>query len=114
MTAQDARKPSAKKSRIPIFASREEEAEWWDTHDITDYLDELQPVTSKVKLRPVESLTFDLDARNMDLLRAEAKKQGFPVEVLVQIWVLEGLQRADQANQQEPAETPVNGSEESA
>ena len=24
-------------SRIPEFANREEEAEFWDTHDITDY-----------------------------------------------------------------------------
>jgi hypothetical protein len=31
-------------SRIPDFQSIEEEAEWWDTHDFTDYLDELRPV----------------------------------------------------------------------
>ena len=31
-------------SRIPDFASREEEAAFWDTHDFTDYLDELHPV----------------------------------------------------------------------
>ena len=27
-------------SRIPEFSSREEEAEWFDTHDRGDYLDE--------------------------------------------------------------------------
>lgn len=32
------------KSRIPAFASREEEAAFWDIHDITRYLDELKPV----------------------------------------------------------------------
>ena len=32
------------KSHIPEFASREEEAEFWDIHDFTDYLDELEPV----------------------------------------------------------------------
>lgn len=32
-----------KKSRIPEFKSIEEEAEFWDTHDITDFLDELEP-----------------------------------------------------------------------
>ncbi|MCC7353963.1 MAG: hypothetical protein IT330_09415, partial [Anaerolineae bacterium] len=26
------------KSKIPEFATREEEAEFWDTHDFTDYL----------------------------------------------------------------------------
>ena len=41
------------KSRIPEFASREEEAEFWDTHDFTDYLDELEPVRALIhSLRP--------------------------------------------------------------
>ena len=30
--------------RIPEFQSREEEAAFWDTHDVTDYLAELRPV----------------------------------------------------------------------
>lgn len=30
--------------RIPDFASREEEAEFWDTHDFTDFLHETEPV----------------------------------------------------------------------
>src|SRR3954451_20011698 len=33
---------------IPEFGSREEEAEFWDTHDVTDYLDELQPMRVQV------------------------------------------------------------------
>lgn len=37
------------KSRIPAFASREEEAAFWDTHDITEYLDELKPVAMRAK-----------------------------------------------------------------
>jgi predicted glycoside hydrolase/deacetylase ChbG (UPF0249 family) len=31
-------------SRIPDFATREEEAEWWDTHSFVDFHDELEPV----------------------------------------------------------------------
>ena len=30
--------------RIPTFASREEEAAWWDSHDLADYLDEFEPI----------------------------------------------------------------------
>ena len=37
--------PNHAARRIPDFATRAEEAAWWDTHDITDYLDELEPVT---------------------------------------------------------------------
>ncbi|MHB8575587.1 MAG: CopG family antitoxin [Dehalococcoidia bacterium] len=29
---------------IPEFASREEEARFWDTHDLADYWDEFKPV----------------------------------------------------------------------
>ncbi len=29
---------------IPDFESREEEAEWYDTHDVGDYLDEFELV----------------------------------------------------------------------
>jgi hypothetical protein len=32
------------KSRIPKFASREEEVRFWDTHDFTDYMKEFMPV----------------------------------------------------------------------
>jgi len=95
MTARDVRPPSAQPSRIPTFTSRQEEAEWWDTHDITDYLDELEPVEVRFKLKPLESITIDLDAHNMKLLRAAAKKQGIAVEPLIQIWILEHLQAQD-------------------
>jgi hypothetical protein len=33
-----------KKDPIPRNASREELAKFWDTHDFTDYLDELKPI----------------------------------------------------------------------
>ena len=37
------------KSLLPAFANREEEAAFWDTHDITKYLDELKPVAMRAK-----------------------------------------------------------------
>jgi hypothetical protein len=36
------------KSRIPEFKSYAEEAEWWDTHSVVDYLDEFEPVELEV------------------------------------------------------------------
>lgn len=32
------------KSRIPEFSSREEEAEWFDTHDMADYRTSSRPL----------------------------------------------------------------------
>ena len=31
-------------SRIPVFATREEEAAWWDSHDLADYQDEFRTI----------------------------------------------------------------------
>lgn len=45
------------KNRIPNFASREEEAEFWDTHAFTDYLDELAPVKVHVA-KPLTALSL--------------------------------------------------------
>jgi hypothetical protein len=42
-----------KKHQIPEFASREEEATWFDTHDLGDYLDEFEVVDStSVQVEP--------------------------------------------------------------
>ena len=34
----------AEERAIPTFATREAAAAWWDIHDVTDYLDELEPI----------------------------------------------------------------------
>jgi len=39
-----------KESRIPDFKSRQEMAEFWDTHDFTDYMDEFKPIKVRVEL----------------------------------------------------------------
>ena len=40
--SQDKREVVTKKSRIPAFKSYAEEAEFWDTHDFTEFEDETQ------------------------------------------------------------------------
>ncbi|MSP12019.1 MAG: hypothetical protein EXR62_03570 [Chloroflexi bacterium] len=52
-------------SRIPTFKTIEEEAEFWDTHSITDFLDELEEVTDVefVKIRSTKRGTTALRKR---------------------------------------------------
>ncbi len=40
-------KNKQKKSRIPEFANYEEEAKWFETHSIADYMDEFKPVKAR-------------------------------------------------------------------
>jgi hypothetical protein len=101
MTAGDTKKQPNRASRIPTFANRQEEAEWWDTHDLTDYWDQLEPVKVKFNLEPMESITFSLDAHNTKRLRDAAKRRGFPLETLIQIWLPERLEHEDRAREQQ-------------
>ena len=50
-----------KREPIPEFASREEEARFWDTHDMADYWDEFKPV----KVRFAKNLSEGLHIRRM-------------------------------------------------
>lgn len=78
-------------SRIPEFASREEEAEFWDTHDVTDYLDELRPV----RVRPMPGLsagmTVRLDPDDREALGRIATQRGIGPSTLVRMWIKERL-----------------------
>ncbi len=40
--------PTGTHGRFPSFNNVEEEAGFWDTHDVTDYLDESQPAELSV------------------------------------------------------------------
>jgi len=63
-------------SQIPDFATREEETEFWDTHDFTDFLDGTRPVNVRVARNLSEGLTVRLDPRDREELDRQAKKMG--------------------------------------
>ena len=85
--------PARPASRIPGFASREEEAEFWDTHDITDFLDELTPVRVRFAKKLSEELAVRFDLATLAALRRAAKQRGMAPATLVLLWVLERLEQ---------------------
>lgn len=83
---------TAKKSKIPEFKSYEEEAEFWDTHDTTDFLDEFRPVN--VVFRPdskVETLTIKLTAEVKSALSRYASARHLGASSLARAWIVEKL-----------------------
>lgn len=75
------RKEQESESRIPEFKSREEEAEWFDTHDMVDYQDEFNTVKARFAQNLSEGLNIRLDNIRLDkealaTLRAKAHEQG--------------------------------------
>ena len=85
---------SQKQRTIPEFASREEEAEFWDTHDITDYWDELKPIKVNFSdsIDHAVIVRFDLDTFNE--LLGLARERGIFVDALIQTWIMERLAQA--------------------
>jgi len=78
-------------SRIPQFSSREEEAQWFDTHDLGDYQDEFKPVRASFARNLSEGITIRLDSPTLDKLRSEAHKKGIGPTTLARMWILEHL-----------------------
>lgn len=83
--------PSAK-SKIPRFETYEEEAEFWDTHDTTEFEDESEPVEVTFAQSLVRrGLTVPLDAQTIGLLQRLAREKKTEPATLVQIWILDRL-----------------------
>ncbi|MDQ3225723.1 MAG: BrnA antitoxin family protein [Chloroflexota bacterium] len=76
---------------IPAFHNREEEAEFWDTHDVTDYLDELRPVQVRFAPNLSTGMTVRLDPDDRDALGRIAAERGVGPSTLVRMWIKERL-----------------------
>jgi hypothetical protein len=91
----------SKQSRIPVFKSYEEEAEFWDTHSVTEFLDELKPV--KVVYKPEGKKTkksgrkhdtvihIKISEKVKQLLDQRAKAQASTISALLRLWVHQKL-----------------------
>jgi hypothetical protein len=86
--------PTEAQGKIPSFASIEEEAEFWDTHDTTDLLDDWEPVELSVSEQFRETLTLRLAAADRDTLAQIAEREGVEPAELARKWVTEHLREA--------------------
>jgi len=79
--------------RLPQTDSIQELASFWDTHDLTDFEDELEEVEEQVFERE-QSITFRLPSSEAEAVHEMAKAKGVPDADLVREWVLEKIGRA--------------------
>ena len=97
MARTERERPTTKqvKSRIPRFKTVEEEAEFWDTHSLADYEDELEEVPDVqfvvTRAKPKKGITVRLEEDLLDTLRTEAHAKGIGPSTLIRMWVLEHL-----------------------
>ena len=81
-------------SRIPKFKTYEEEAKWWETHNLVDYQDEFRTVKVRFAKNLSEGIHVRLDSNTLEKLRREANQKGIGPTTLVRMWVMEQLRSA--------------------
>lgn len=89
--------PTEPHGRIPGFNSIEEEAEFWDTHDITDFMDEGIPVEFVRPSKVTITLFLRLDHAALEELDRRAAAQGTDAGSLVRAWIEERLRDDEDA-----------------
>ena len=84
------------------FATFEEMAEFWDTHDIADYEQYLAPMDVTIAEQPKHEYVITLSDSLNTMLRKALQAEGVSLNTLMNLWVQEKLQqyvggRQDQA-----------------
>ena len=79
-----------KKSKLPKTDSIQKLAEFWDTHDVTDFDDELKNVAEPVFVRG-RAIEVHLESREAEVVQQMAQAKGVSQDELIGAWVLEKL-----------------------
>ncbi len=74
------------------FDTIAEMANFWDTHDLTDYAEFLTPVEADVALHPTHDYVISLSDSLNTLLQQTVQQEGVSLNTLVNLWVQERLQ----------------------
>lgn len=74
---------------VPKFSTVAEESAYWDSHSLTEHLDEFKAVKMKLKgpVKHLLSIRIDLDL--VRKIRRIADHRGVPYQTLMQQWLLE-------------------------
>ena len=84
------------KSKLPKIDSIQKLAEFWDTHDLTDFEDELEEVAEPVFVR-CSAIKVHLQSPEAEAVQQMAQAKGISREELIHGWVLEKLARRNYA-----------------
>ena len=82
---------------IPTFKSEEEEAEYWETHSITDHLDELEedtePIEISVTHRKKRPINIRIEEDVLLAIKDIAEELRLPYQTLIRTWLFEKLRK---------------------
>ena len=76
--------------KIPTFKTDKEDAEFWDTHSLADYEEDLEPAYDVIVERPERQvISLRLDKKIVRTLKAFAMKKGIGYSPLLRMWIRE-------------------------
>lgn len=95
--------PTEAYGRIPAFNDIEEEAEFWDTHDLTQFDGvELQRVEVNISPDLRDRITVRLEPADREQLARAARSMGVGPSTLARIWLKERLARESERTDRDP------------
>jgi len=79
--------------KIPEFKSLEEESEFWDTHDFTDFFEDMVDVDVEAEFGRPERVPVSvyLAPEAVTQLEAVAKQRGINYQTMLRVWLMERL-----------------------
>lgn len=89
--------PESNSKILPQFASDEEFVDFFESHDMGDYLNQMPEVDFEIDIKRDRYLV-SVDSSLMDQLLETAKSQQVSVELLVDAWLKEKLLRTGWEN----------------
>lgn len=78
------------KKKIPQTDSIQELADFWDTHDLTDFDDQLEEVKEQVFERK-NSVNVPLESKEVEAVKKIAKSKGVESADLIREWIQEKI-----------------------
>jgi predicted DNA binding CopG/RHH family protein len=85
-----------KKPKLPKTDSIQELAKFWDSHDLTDFEQELHEVAEPLFVRGT-AIKVPLESRQVEAVERMAQARGVCREELIRAWVLQKLARRNNA-----------------
>lgn len=78
---------------IPGFKNKKQEAEFWDTHDFTDFLDQTKKTDLKINLKAPKDdvLTIRLQPQLKRQMNQLATEMGTQTSTLARMWLIEKI-----------------------
>jgi len=80
--------------KIPKFKSDQEAAQFWDTHSLIEFEDNLELVKEKVFVKPEKQvMTIRVDKKLANALKIIAREKGINYSTLARMWLIERIKK---------------------